>query len=135
MRYSVGMERTFLMLSGIYGFLAVALGAFGAHGLKARLGALPDGVQRAEWWQTAAQYHLVHALAIALAGYLTARSPSTAATVAGWCFASGVLLFSGSLYAMTLSGIRVLGAVTPFGGLLMLVGWVCVALTAFRLPT
>ncbi|MGK3994785.1 DUF423 domain-containing protein [Sorangium sp. So ce1024] len=124
------MERLFFLLSGAYGFLAVALGAFGAHGLKARLDALPDGALRASWWQTGAQYHLAHALALALAAHLAARTGGTAATVAGFCFAGGVLLFSGSLYVMTLTGIRSLGGVTPLGGLLLLVGWASVVVAA-----
>ncbi|WP_433935965.1 DUF423 domain-containing protein [Sorangium cellulosum] len=124
------MERLFFLLSGAYGFLAVVLGAFGSHGLKARLDALPDGALRASWWQTGAQYHLVHALALALAAHLAARTGGTAATVAGFCFAGGVLLFSGSLYVMTLTGIRSLGGVTPLGGLLLLVGWASVVVAA-----
>jgi uncharacterized membrane protein YgdD (TMEM256/DUF423 family) len=127
------MERLFLVLSGAYGFLAVALGAFGAHGLKTRLNGLPDGAQRLVWWETGAHYHLAHALAIALAAYLAARTGSAAATVAGFCFAGGVLLFSGSLYVMTLTGTRMLGAVTPFGGLLLLVGWGAVLVAALGL--
>ncbi|WP_437290631.1 DUF423 domain-containing protein [Sorangium sp. So ce406] len=124
------MERLFFLLSGAYGFLAVVLGAFGSHGLKARLDALPDGALRASWWQTGAQYHLVHALALALAAHLAARTGGTAATVAGFSFAGGVLLFSGSLYVMTLTGIRSLGGVTPLGGLLLLVGWASVVVAA-----
>ena len=125
-------ERLFLVLSGAFGFLGVALGAFGAHGLRDRMAALADGAQRLTWWQTAAQYHLVHALALGLAAYLAARTSSMPATVAGWCFAGGILLFSGSLYTMTLTGVRVLGAVTPFGGLLMLAGWAAVLVAALR---
>ena len=124
------MERLFFLLSGVYGFLAVALGAFGAHGLKKTLDALPDGALRASWWQTGAQYHLAHALALALAADLAARTGGTAATVAGFCFAGGVLLFSGSLYVMTVTGVRVLGMVTPLGGLLLLAGWGAVAVAA-----
>jgi uncharacterized membrane protein YgdD (TMEM256/DUF423 family) len=126
------MERIFLLLSGIYGFLAVALGAFGAHGLKGYLEKVPDGAQRLVWWETGAQYHLAHALALGLAAYLAGRTGATAATIAGWCFAGGVLLFSGSLYVMTLTGVRTLGAVTPLGGLLMLAGWAAVAAAALR---
>jgi uncharacterized membrane protein YgdD (TMEM256/DUF423 family) len=126
------VERIFLLLAGIYGFLAVALGAFGAHGLKGYLEHLPDSAQRMAWWQTAAQYHLAHALALGLAAYVAGRTGATAATVAGWCFAGGVLLFSGSLYVMTLTGTRALGAVTPFGGLLMLAGWAAVGAAALR---
>jgi uncharacterized membrane protein YgdD (TMEM256/DUF423 family) len=126
------VERIFLLLAGIYGFLAVALGAFGAHGLKGYLEKLPDAAQRMAWWQTAAQYHLAHALALGLAAYLAGRTGSTAATAAGWCFAGGVVLFSGSLYVMTLTGTRALGAVTPLGGLLMLAGWAAVGAAALR---
>ncbi len=121
------------MLAGVQGFLAVALGAFGAHGLKARLGSLADGAQRLAWWDTAAHYHLAHALAIGLSAFLMSRAPaSAAASVAGFCFTGGILLFSGSLYAMTLTGVRALGAVTPLGGLLLLAGWVAVVIAALR---
>jgi uncharacterized membrane protein YgdD (TMEM256/DUF423 family) len=127
------MERIFLILSGVFGFLGVALGAFGAHALRAYLEKLPDGAKRAEWWETASRYHLIHALAIAVAAYLAARAPGGASTAAGYCFAGGILLFSGSLYTMTLTGIRVLGAVTPFGGLLMMAGWIAVVIAALQL--
>lgn len=127
------MERIFLILSGVFGFLGVALGAFGAHALRAYLEKLPDGAKRAEWWETASRYHLIHALAIAVAAYLAARAPGGASTAAGYCFAGGILLFSGSLYTMTLTEIRVLGAVTPFGGLLMMAGWIAVVIAALQL--
>ena len=127
-------ERLFLVLAGVFGFLGVALGAFGAHGLKGRLEAAADGAQRLGWWQTGAQYHLIHALALVAAAYLASRSAGTAASVAGYCFAGGIVLFSGSLYVMTLTGVRVLGAVTPFGGLLMLVGWAAVVVAALKVP-
>jgi uncharacterized membrane protein YgdD (TMEM256/DUF423 family) len=127
------MERTFLLLAGLNGFLAVALGAFGAHGLKARLASLADAGQRLEWWQTAAHYHLGHALALAVAAYVAARAPGAGAQVAGFAFVAGIVLFCGSLYAMTLSGVRVLGAVTPLGGLAFLVGWGALVVAAWRL--
>ncbi len=117
------MDRLLLVLAGVLGLAGVALGAFGAHALKRRLGALPDGEQRLAWWQTGAQYHLIHALAVGLAAQVAARTPSAAASASGLCFAAGVLLFSGSLYVMTLTGVRKLGAVTPIGGLLFLAGW------------
>lgn len=120
-------------MSGIFGALGVALGAFGAHGLRARLEALPDGALRRAWWETAAHYHLIHALAIAAAGYVASRTVGTAATVSGFAFAGGILLFSGSLYAMTLTGIRAFGAVTPFGGLLFIAGWVSLAISAWNI--
>jgi uncharacterized membrane protein YgdD (TMEM256/DUF423 family) len=128
------MEKPFLVISGVLGFLAVALGAFGAHGLKGRFSDLPDGVTRLGWWETAAHYHLVHALALGLAAYLSARTGgATVATLSGVSFVLGVLLFSGSLYVMTLTGIRALGAVTPIGGLFFLAGWVALAVAAWRL--
>jgi uncharacterized membrane protein YgdD (TMEM256/DUF423 family) len=127
------MERIFLVLAGINGFLAVALGAFGAHGLKARLATVADGAQRLAWWETAAHYHLMHALAIALCAYVAARAPGTAAHASGFCFLAGIVLFSGSLYAMTLTGVRALGAVaTPLGGLFLLAGWAAVTIAALR---
>lgn len=115
--------RLFLGLSAVSGFTAVAFGAFGAHALRGRLSGAPDGLQRLEWWHTAANYHLAHALAVGLAALVVERTASTASVVACWAFCVGIALFSGSLYAMALSGVRALGAVTPFGGLAFLVGW------------
>lgn len=123
------MHRLFFTSAALLGFLAVALGAFGAHGLKSRLGALPDGVERLEWWKTAAQYHLAHALALALAaGLFGDTRAGRAACVA---FVLGIVLFAGSLYTMTLTGTRWLGAVTPLGGLALLAGWACLAVAAW----
>jgi len=126
------MERLFLVLAAVNGFLAVSLGAFGAHGLKSRLEGLADGAQRLAWWETAAHYHLTHALAVGLAAFLASRSASTSTVVAGVAFNAGILLFCGSLYAMTLTGIRGLGAVTPIGGVALLVGWLAVLVAAVR---
>ncbi len=125
--------RIFLLLAGLNGFLAVALGAFGAHGLKARLEPLADGALRLQWWHTAAQHHLAHALALGLVALLADRLGGSLPRTAGWAFQVGILLFSGSLYAMTLSGVRALGAVTPLGGVALLVGWACLVLAALRL--
>jgi len=123
------MDRILYLVSSVSGFLAVALGAFGAHGLEKRLAALPDYADRMRWWTTAAHYHLVHAVAIGVVAAAVARIP--AAQTAGFLFLAGTLLFSGSLYTMTLTGIRVLGAVTPFGGLLMLAGWAQLGYAAY----
>ncbi|MBX3262157.1 MAG: DUF423 domain-containing protein [Labilithrix sp.] len=129
------MERLALVASGALGFLAVALGAFGAHGLKSRLAPLADGATRLEWWSTGALYHLVHALALAAVGYLAGRAASsTAVVVAGGAFVVGVVLFSGSLYTMALTGTRALGMITPLGGVGFLVGWAAVAVAAWSLP-
>ena len=127
------MSRVFVILSGLLGFTAVALGAFGAHGLQSRLQSLPDGAKRLEWWNTAAHYHLTHALALAVAAWLVHRGAGAVANVAGWSFVGGVVLFSGSLYLMTVTGQTRLGAITPFGGLLFLLGWGAVVVAGFRL--
>jgi uncharacterized membrane protein YgdD (TMEM256/DUF423 family) len=127
------MSRVFVILSGLLGFFAVALGAFGAHALRSRLQDLPDGVQRLAWWNTASQYHLAHALALAVAAWLVHRGAGAAANVAGWSFVGGIALFSGSLYLMTVTGQTKLGAITPLGGLLFLVGWGAVMVAGLRL--
>ena len=127
------MERLFLVLAAAHGVLAVALGAFGAHGLKSRLEGLADGAQRLAWWETGAHYHLTHALAVGLVAFLASRSTGTSTMVAGIALNVGILLFSGSLYAMTLTGIRGLGAVTPIGGVALLVGWLAVLVAALRM--
>ena len=100
-------------LAALAGFLAVALGAFGAHALSDRMDAGQE-----DWWRTAVLYHLVHAAAILGTGGEDGR-----ATAPSWCFAAGIAVFSGTLYAMALGGPRLLGAVTPVGGLLLLAGW------------
>jgi uncharacterized membrane protein YgdD (TMEM256/DUF423 family) len=110
-----------------FGFLGVLLGAFGAHALKARLDA-----PLLEVWQTAVAYQFHHALALLAVGLLLRAAPSPLLQAAGLCFAAGILLFSGSLYALCLSGLRVLGAITPLGGLLFLAGWACLFWAAWR---
>ena len=127
------MTRIFIILSGVLGFSAVALGAFGAHGMRSRLESLPDGMKRLEWWNTAAHYHLTHALALGFVAWLAHRGASTSATLAGWSFVAGVVLFSGSLYLMAITGQTKLGAITPIGGLFFLVGWGAVIVAGWRL--
>lgn len=121
-----------MFLAALAGFTGVAFGAFGAHGLKGRLGARPDAEQRLAWWQTGAQYHLVHALAIGLSAVRPSPVHSGSA-VAPWLFLAGILLFAGSLYTMALTGIRKLGAVTPLGGLCFLAGWSALAYHALKI--
>lgn len=127
------MSRIFVILSGLLGVTAVGLGAFGAHGLQSRLSMVPDGLKRLQWWETAAHYHLVHALAVALAAWLAHRGAGSSASVAGWAFVAGAALFSGSLYVMAVTGQTKLGMITPVGGLLFMVGWVAVLVAGFRL--
>lgn len=116
-----------LMLGAAYGFVGVAFGAFGAHALRSRL--TPDQLAV---WRTGVEYQFWHALALLAVSLLALSRPGPLLNAAGWSFAIGVLLFSGSLYLLTLSGVRVLGAVTPFGGLLFLVGWALLLVHAAR---
>lgn len=106
------------------------MGAFGAHGLEGYLAGLEDGVQRLEWWHTAAHYHLIHSVALAVVALIALEPRSGSQSLSGAAFLGGILVFSGSLYAMTLTGVRVLGAITPIGGLLFLVGWATLARAA-----
>jgi len=122
-----------MLLAGVNGFMAVALGAFGAHGLKKMLAGVDDVALRLEWWETAARYQMYHALAFGLLAFLATRVQWTGIAVGGWLMLAGIVLFSGSLYAMTLTGIRALGAVTPLGGLGLLGGWLMIVLAAWRL--
>ncbi len=129
------MNRSLTVLASVQGFLAVALGAFGAHGVKKLLEGLPDAAQRLTWWETGSKYHLVHALAIGLAAVLAAHVKGRAPVIAGWLFTAGLALFSGSLYVMTLTGLKVLGAVTPIGGLLLLAAWALLGYGALGLSS
>ncbi|MGE3636633.1 MAG: DUF423 domain-containing protein, partial [Sandaracinaceae bacterium] len=108
----------------------VGLGAYGAHGLARSLAGDSDIELRIGWWQTAVQYHLLHAVALVGVAWLTTKTEGRAAPLAAVCFAIGILLFSGTLYAMTLGAPRFLGAVTPLGGLSLVVGWLALALSA-----
>lgn len=127
------MERVFLVLAGINGFLAVALGAFGAHGMRSKLAGAVEGARRMEVWETAAHYHLVHAVALGLVAYLCGRAPGAVANSAGYLFVAGIVVFSGSLYALSFTGVKLLGAITPIGGLCFLAGWVAVVWAAARI--
>lgn len=122
------MLRGFLMLAAFFGFTGVALGAFAAHGLKSRLSADYLAI-----FHTGVTYQLVHTLALLGVALLVTQIPGRLITWAGASFAIGILLFSGSLYLLTITGISKLGIVTPFGGLAFLVGWVCLGLAAWRL--
>ena len=121
------MERTFLFLGAVSGLVGVAAGAFGAHGLKARL-----GPEMLAIFETGARYQMCHALALVAAAWAAGRFPGAAATWAGWLFVAGTVIFSGSLYALALTGVRVLGAVTPIGGVAFLAGWAALAVAALR---
>lgn len=115
------------LAGALSGLAAVALGAFGAHALRDRL--TPDLLSV---WKTANEYHFYHALALVLIGLLARGARPPTLDAAAWCMLGGTLLFSGSLYLLALSGVRWLGAITPLGGVLFLLGWACLAWAAWR---
>ena len=110
------------VLGALFGAVGVGMGAFGAHGLRDKVDERSLGI-----WETAASYQMWHALALLGVAWVISQGPSTAARVSGIAFTVGVLVFSGSLYVLVLSGQRWLGAITPLGGLALIVGWVGLA--------
>lgn len=127
------MNRSLIILCAVLGFTGVAFGAFGAHGLKTSVEGMADGAQRLAWWETGSRYHLWHALAVGLAAVLAGQARSSLPKVAAALFLTGIILFSGSLYVMALTGIRSLGAITPLGGISMLLGWTFLGLAGRRI--
>lgn len=121
------ISHLWLKLGCLFSFLAVAFGAFGAHALKEKL-----DTRALEIFQTATHYQFLHAFALLALGLTTALEPRLKTARAGWSFTAGILLFSGSLYALSLTGIKIFGAVTPFGGVLFLFGWLSFALSFVR---
>ncbi len=121
------MERIFLGAGAVLGFLGVAAGAFGTHGLRDRL-----SPEMMNIFESAVRYQMVHALALLAVAWLADRSPSLVVNLAGWFFVTGTVVFSGTLYVLSMSGVRGWGAVTPLGGLALLAGWGCLIWTAAR---
>lgn len=119
------MDKTFLLVGAVAALLAVGFGAFGTHTLRSRIS--PDMLAA---FETAVRYQMFHALAIVMVGLIAARLDGWLVRAAGWLFAAGIVLFSGSLYVLALSGVTVLGAVTPLGGLAFLAGWACLVVAA-----
>jgi uncharacterized membrane protein YgdD (TMEM256/DUF423 family) len=119
------VDRTFLLIGAVGGFLAVGLGAFGAHGLRSRLSPEMLAV-----FETGVRYHMYHALAIIAVGLMMPSPGGWLTRLSGWAFTIGIVLFSGSLYALALTGVTTWGAVTPLGGLAFLVGWACLIVAA-----
>ncbi|PWJ58541.1 uncharacterized membrane protein YgdD (TMEM256/DUF423 family) [Dyadobacter jejuensis] len=122
----------FIQAGGLVGALAVALGAFGAHALKAML----EASGRSETFETAVKYQFYHAIALVLIGLLLQRSGPDAAKLLGWsgnAFMIGVVIFSGSLYAICFTGITKFGAIAPIGGLLLIAGWILLLLAASKI--
>ena len=116
------MDRTFLLAGAVAGLIAVGFGAFGAHGLRGRL--TPEMLSV---FETGVRYHMYHALALLLTAALMPRIQGKAIVAAGWLFVAGIVLFSGSLYLLAVTGITVLGAITPIGGVAFLAGWALLA--------
>ncbi|HSQ09046.1 MAG TPA: DUF423 domain-containing protein [Burkholderiaceae bacterium] len=121
------MERHFFAIGSLSALIGVAAGAFGAHALKARL---PPELLIA--FETGVRYQLVHSLALLAVAWAVVRWPGRATTSAGVLFLAGIVLFSGSLYALSLTGARTLGIVTPFGGVAFIAGWASLAWGAWR---
>ena len=122
------MAKTFLMIAAISGLLAVAIGAFGAHGLKNRV-----AEDLLIVYQTGVQYHFYHTLALLGVGLLLLQYPHISAlNWSGWLFVAGILIFSGSLYVLALTGIKGLGAITPIGGVAFIAGWLTLALAVYK---
>jgi uncharacterized membrane protein YgdD (TMEM256/DUF423 family) len=121
------MDRAFVVWGAVLAGLGVAAGAFGAHGLRGRLSPEMLAV-----FETGVRYQMYHALGLLAAAWAAARWPGGLAVAAGWCFVVGIAVFSGTLYALSLSGVRWLGAITPLGGLALLAGWALLAWTAAR---
>lgn len=123
------MSQFFLTIAAIFGGFSVAAGAFGSHALRDKL------TERSlEIFETGSRYQMYHALALLAVGILMSRAepvPSTLST-AGFAFIAGTVIFSGSLYALSLSGLKWLGALAPFGGACFILGWVCLAIAAFK---
>jgi uncharacterized membrane protein YgdD (TMEM256/DUF423 family) len=117
------MQRTFLLAGALAGLIGVAFGAFGAHGLRGRLSAEMLAV-----FETGVRYQMYHALALMAIAALSDRLSGRLIAAAGWLFVTGIVIFSGSLYALAVTGITVLGAITPIGGVALLAGWACLVL-------
>ena len=123
------MAKLFITLASLSGMLAVLFGAFGAHALKGRLDEHALNV-----FETAVQYHFYHTLALLVVGVMALSQPQAALLKSsGWLFVIGILVFSGSLYLLSLTGMRWLGAITPLGGLAFVAGWACLAAAGWKL--
>ncbi len=121
------MEQTWFAAGCVLMVLGIAAGAFATHGLKSRLSA-----DNLEVWQTAARYHIYHALALLGVAYAAGRWGSDLTSLSGWLFVAGIAIFSGSLYLLAVSNVKWLGAITPLGGACFLAGWASLALAAWR---
>lgn len=121
------MDRLFFIIGSISAFLAVVLGAFGAHSLKNRL-----SPEMLNIFEVGVRYHMYHALALIAVAWASVRWPSGSIIAAGWLFLAGTIIFSGSLYLLSMTGLRWLGAITPIGGAAFLLGWLLLAWGVWR---
>jgi uncharacterized membrane protein YgdD (TMEM256/DUF423 family) len=121
------MDRLFFALGALSGFVGVGLGAFGAHALKTRLDA-----DLLATFEVGVRYQMYHAFALLAVGWAQTRWPGPLLNASGWLFVAGTVIFSGSLYLLSLSGMRWLGAVAPIGGTALLAGWLCLAWAAWK---
>jgi uncharacterized membrane protein YgdD (TMEM256/DUF423 family) len=121
------MDRTFLLVGALAGFIGVAFGAFAAHALRSRLSPEMLGV-----FETGVRYQMYHAFAILIVALAAVRLDGWLVRGAGWAFTAGIVLFSGSLYALALTGVTILGAITPVGGLAFLIGWLLLIVAGLR---
>lgn len=122
------MTRQFLIIAAVLGFFGVALGAFGAHGLESTL----EANGRTDTFETAARYHMYHALALIGVAWLAKQYPSRLMTWAGYLLTVGVLIFSGSLYILAVADLGIMGAIAPIGGTALLAGWGCIGYAAWQ---
>lgn len=121
------MDRVFFSSGALLAMIGVAAGAFGAHALKTRLNA-----EMLIIFETGARYQMYHALALLIVAWAQTRWPGALTNLSGWLFIIGIILFSGSLYLLSLTEQKWLGAITPLGGLAFLAGWLCLAVAAFK---
>ena|SRR5438876_6924460 len=121
------MDKTWFVMGALLGLIGVGFGAFGAHALRARLSA-----EALTTFETGVRYQMYHAIALLAVAFAIQRWGGSLSTWAGALFAAGILVFSGSLYALALSGVRAFGAITPLGGLAFIAGWACLGLAALR---
>lgn len=122
------MTRNFIIMAAVFGFFGVGAGAFGTHALRATL----EASGRYDTYQTAVQYHLLHALALLGAAWVAEHYPGRWSTLAGWLLTAGILLFSGSLYTLAIGNLSFMGAVAPLGGVCLLLGWLALGMAAWR---
>ncbi len=127
MNGAIAMLKLFVILGSLNALLSVALGAFGAHGLKDKL-----TVKMLETYQTGVHYHMIHSLGLIFIAILADKLEGSLTTWSGWLMFAGIVLFSGSLYILSISGVKWFGAITPLGGVAFIAAWLLLALSAWK---